>query len=199
MSARTLAMLVALIGTAGGAPPAKNATSVYPHHSRPAHAGMGVIPFTGRPAPAPTPTAGLPLCRAASLRATVSLQGATGSMLGGVLLRNTGRSTCALLGPPSLELYDHAGHRLRLRALGRIALSGVRALALPPHSSAAIEIALFNACQPRPGSHLAVVLGRPTGRIELPIGAEGRCDRPSLPPGYSIGPLQHGDAASTVP
>jgi hypothetical protein len=47
-----------------------------------------------------------PVCVLSRLHATASLQGATGSMLGGVRVSNSG-PTCRFAGPPTVELVWH--------------------------------------------------------------------------------------------
>src|SRR3954447_24225486 len=48
-------------------------------------------------------------CPASALRASVRLQGATGSLLGSILVRNASGKRCALQGRPTVELRDANG------------------------------------------------------------------------------------------
>src|SRR5207248_5487914 len=55
-----------------------------------------------------------PLCRAADLRATASLQGATGSLAGAIAVKHVGAKPCTVTGRPRLRLIGN-GHGLRVR------------------------------------------------------------------------------------
>ena len=55
---------------------------------------------------ASTPAATVPPCRTADLRAQMFLQGATGSLLGVVVVRNASRRTCSLRGRPSMRFLS---------------------------------------------------------------------------------------------
>ena len=142
-----------------------------------------VIPFLPLPANEPR-LAGLPDCSPAALRASVSLQGATGSQLGGLRLTNRGRKLCLLHGPLRLVLLDDRGRRLALaRKSSRWPVGDVR---VAPGGSAGAMLQLFNACDRRSTAHLWAVLARGQGRVDLGIGPAGRCNAPRSPPSYIV-------------
>src|SRR5207302_4763273 len=55
-----------------------------------------------------------PPCRAADLRATAGLQGATGSLAGVIGIKNVSAKSCTVTGRPRLKLLGN-GHDLRVR------------------------------------------------------------------------------------
>jgi len=55
---------------------------------------------------ASAPVATVPPCRTADLRAQMFLQGATGSLLGVVVVRNASRRACSLLGRPGMRFLS---------------------------------------------------------------------------------------------
>ena len=146
----------------------------------------GVIPFLPLAPPAPKLT-GLPPCTASELRASVSLQGATGSMLGGLTLRNGTHHACVLARPRALVLRDR-GRRLALTQASEVPQLGVRRLRLDPGRAATLELQLWNACDEHSRARLWVVVAG--GAVGLGIGAEGRCDSPAQPPSYRLGAMQ---------
>jgi hypothetical protein len=94
-------------------------------------------------------------CRVSALRASVHLQGATGSLLGSIHVRNVGTKTCALRGRPTVELRDANGVLLNVRQtdarplwkqLGATQPSGWPTVRMPPHSTAQVFVQLRNWC-----------------------------------------------------
>ncbi|MGB2874420.1 MAG: DUF4232 domain-containing protein [Gaiellaceae bacterium] len=87
-------------------------------------------------------------CRASDLKSSVSLQGATGSLLGGETVRNTSSRTCALGGRPSLQLLRADGRRVALRVhLGdRVFPTGRRVTVLRPGRAASVWIRWVDYC-----------------------------------------------------
>jgi hypothetical protein len=73
--------------------------------------------LTAQPTATPTPTTpvGAALCRAEDLRASVAVQGATGSLAGSAVYTNVGRTTCVLQGPPDIRLVGADGAELTVR------------------------------------------------------------------------------------
>jgi hypothetical protein len=157
-----------------------------------------VIPFLPL-APPHQKTAGLPACAATHLESSVSLQGATGSMLGGFALRNTGDHACVLHAPLRLVLLDPAGGPLPLSGDAVDADLGYRALRLDPGRAGVVTLRLSNACDSSSTAHLWVVLPGAADRVDLGIGAEGRCDSPAAPPAYDLGPLDQGWQTAPIP
>jgi hypothetical protein len=147
-----------------------------------------------------------PVCRAANLHAQLFLQGATGSFVGGVSLRNAGPSACALLGWPELSLTGAAARATRWR-VKRVARSpqpldaladpvgSLRALA--PGKSASVALYWSNWCGPgseptgRSGTPpAAIALGLASGTTVLvPVGRAPRCDAPQYPSTLSAAPF----------
>ena len=155
-------------------------------------AASAVVPFLPL-APSKPALAGVPACTPNQLRASVSLQGATGSLLGGFALRNVGSRACVLLTPLRLSLRDPSGRALPLGRQSPDSPLGARQLRLDPGQAGAAELQLGNACDPSSKAHLWVVLPRRAGRVDLGIGAGGRCDVPGKPAVYGVGALQQAD------
>jgi hypothetical protein len=120
-----------------------------------------------------------PACSGAQLRVEVGLQGATGSLLGGAVLRNTGEA-CAVA-----------------RVAAAIEQSSYRLAAAPPRRSAPVllrrgqaawvPLTWSNWCRSgpvrlvlRPGGH---------GAIVLPLSERPRCDDTQSPPKLIVGPV----------
>lgn len=155
-------------------------------------------------APAHPPLA--PPCRAGDLRAALFLQGATGSLVGGVTLTNVGRP-CALLGWPGVSFAGAAARSTRWQAR-RVAGSREPPdpLADPPGSlralahgkSARVALVWSNRCGPgssaagssgeRPA---ALVLALASGTtVRLPLTRAARCDSPATPSKMSAEPFR---------
>jgi hypothetical protein len=109
-------------------------------------------------------------CDLTRLRATAGLQGATGSMLGGLRLRNPG-PTCTLAGRPLIELRWH-GKRVTppqqrfapgsLKSMGPFHLNRT----LAHDKSLFVSVQWFNYCGPKPwgtGSFRPVAILRVKG------------------------------------
>lgn len=145
-------------------------------------------------------------CKARDLRAHLSLQGATGSLVGGVRLVNAGARTCSLVGWPTVSFAGAAASRERWRVKRLAAspsppdaiadpLGSLRALR--PGKAAATAIFWSNWCGP--GSTPAGSPGAPPAKmslglvggttIEIPLAHAPRCDQPSVPSTVSVGPF----------
>lgn len=139
-------------------------------------------------------------CRASALRTTVRLQGATGSLLGSILVRNVGDKACRLRGRPTVQLRDANGVLLNVREskarplwkqLGEARPAGWPTVTLPARGSAEVFVQLRNWCVvpvkpvffhtylPGVGEHLPA-----PARITL------RCDAPGRPVGLEVGPVE---------
>jgi hypothetical protein len=149
-----------------------------------------------------------PACRGASLHADVFLQGATGSLVGGIALRNAGSVPCSLVGTPHISFAGAAGAHWRIKRLARSAEApdvladppgSLRALA--PGKSAAITLFWSNWCG-RPPAGFAVRLGGGTTLV-APVAHAPRCDAPRYPALLSVGPFttatRHLPASSRLP
>jgi hypothetical protein len=152
----------------------------------------GVIPWIPAVPPASVvPPLAAP-CAVSSLHASLELQGATGSLAGGVILTNRGARPCSLLGP------------IRARFLGGVDRSGVRTTALArlrpepatypslrslrTGESAFVDIWWSNWCGTPPPARLALTL--PAGELQLRVEGSARCDTPGRPSTLGVGPLQ---------
>jgi hypothetical protein len=145
-------------------------------------------------------------CRARNLRAHLFLQGATGSLVGGVNLVNTGSRPCSLLGWPTVSLAGSAtaGEQWRVKRLAA-SPSPVEAIADPPGSLQALRpgkaagtaIVWSNWCGPgstpagSPGvPPTKLLLGLMSGTtIAIPLTHAPRCDQPNDPSTVSVGPF----------
>lgn len=148
-----------------------------------------------------------PPCRARDLRAHIFLQGATGTLAGGVDFRNAGGSPCALLGWPQVSFTGAAAakERWRVTNIARFPeplevlvdpLGSLRALA--PGKSAVISLFWSNWCGPgsRPPDGLRIRLRSGTSLV-VPLAQAPRCDVPQDPSMVSVAPFT--PAARTLP
>jgi len=147
-----------------------------------------------------------PPCRAGELAAQLALNGATGSLVGDVELRNAGTTPCALLGHPTIS-FTGAAARQETWRVRELAASPAPpdVLADPPGSlrslapGKAASVALFwsNWCGPgatptgSPGaSPDALTLRLPSGTtLTVPLSKAPRCDAPQDPSTISVGPF----------
>jgi len=147
-----------------------------------------------------------PPCRAGQLRAQLFLQGATGSLVGGVELTNAGSVPCALLGWPRLSFTGAAvaSTRWRVKRLAR-SPEPPDVLADPPGSLRALapgktaSVALFWSNWCGPGSQPAGGPGQPPDGLRLglrsgttlvvPLTQAPRCDAPQDPSTLSVAPF----------
>jgi hypothetical protein len=147
-----------------------------------------------------------PACRARDLHARLFLQGATGSLVGGVELTNAASSPCSLLGRPRISLTGPAAARTPWH-VRRIARSSgpPDALVDPPGSlrslrpgkSAVVSLYWSNWCGPGsrpaggPGTPPAGVEIRPPGggSLVLPVARAPRCDAPLFWSVLSVAPF----------
>jgi hypothetical protein len=135
-----------------------------------------IVPFQPIQPPAQH-LAGVPACVSSQLRASVEVQGATGSELGGITLRNVGGRPCVLRAPLSIVRLDRSGRKLGfVSQFGRQG-AGYAAVRIDPRQAASVEVQLRNACGTKPSE---LWLDRP--RVDLGIPPEGRCDGTSFPP-----------------
>lgn len=145
-------------------------------------------------------------CRASNLRAQLFLQGATGSLVGGVDLRNVGSKPCALLGWPTVSFSGAAAATTQWQAK-KLASSpappdvladppgSLRALA--PGKSATVSLFWSNWCglatdpagaAGTPPEAVALALADGTS-ISVPVNKAPRCDAPQDPSTISVGPF----------
>jgi len=153
-------------------------------------------PLTVLPAVHPGRTASGP----ASLRASVLLQGATGSLLGGVNLRNAGGTACTLRGRPLVQLRDANGVRLNARQhpvpplwqqLGQRKPRGWPTVRLAPGGKAQVFVQLRNWCVvPAKPVFFHIYLPGAGERVIAPARITLSCNVPQEPVDLSIGPVE---------
>jgi hypothetical protein len=164
-----------------------------------------VIPWLGqRPVKATADPALAPPCRARDLRAHLFLQGATGSLVGGIDLRNAGASPCALLGRPEVSFAGAAAatEHWRVQKIARSPeplevladpLGSLRALA--PRKSARVALFWSNWCGPGPvGLRIRLRNG---SSLVVRLTQAPRCDVPQDPSLLSVAPFT--PTARTLP
>ena len=162
-------------------------------HRLRAAAVAGVIPWIPAVPPAQPVPRLAPPCRAAALRAELGLQGATGSLAGGVVLTNRGRSVCSLRGNPRarfLDGVDPSGvERTALPAFDRPSGTPHSSLrALHPGESAFVRLWWSNWCgRPSPMRLALTVSG---AEFDLRVDGSSRCDAASAPSTLAVGPLE---------
>ena len=166
-----------------------------------------VVPWLDRhPVKATAHPALAPPCRAGELHAHLFLQGATGSLVGGVDLTNAGTSACSLLGRPDVSFTGAAAAATHWR-VKRIARSAEppdvivepqgSLRALQPGKSAAVSLYWSNWCGP--GSRSAGGSGTPPDGLRIglesrtslvvPLARAPRCDAAQSPSLLSVAPF----------
>ena len=152
----------------------------------------GVIPWIPAVPPASVAPPLAAPCTVSSLHARLELQGATGSLAGGVILTNRGERACSLPDRVSARFLDG----LDRSGVRTAALGGVRQepgtypslRALRTGESAFVDIWWNNWCGVRAPTRLALAL--PTGELDLRVDGSARCDVPTRPSTLAVGPLQ---------
>jgi len=132
--------------------------------------------------------AAAPTCRAAQLRPHFFMQGATGSLAGGVYVRNVSRTTCALVGLPYVKLVGGGARHARSQ-LYRLR-NGSDGIPHPPTTPlhhfrhgqrALLSVIWSNWCHARPVD-LVVVLPHRGGKLRWKLPRfTPRCDQSSRP------------------
>lgn len=161
-----------------------------------------------------------PPCKATDLHAHLFLQGATGSLVGGITLLNAGSAACSLVGRPIFSFTGAAAaaERWRVKKLAAspappdvLADPPGSLRALQPGKSAGVQVFWSNWCgpgsMPAGGSGAppdAIVLGLAGGTsISVPVAHAPRCDAPQYPSTVSVGPftptVRHLPASSRLP
>jgi hypothetical protein len=166
-----------------------------------------VIPWIDqRPALASAHPPLAPACRAASLVAHLFLQGATGSLVGGVDLTNRSRRRCALLGRPRASFLGPAALATKRSVVAApVPRAPPDVLADPPGSlralapgkTAAASLVWSNWCGPGstpaggPGTPpRALALDLASGaRVVVPLARAPRCDDPHSASRLAVGPF----------
>jgi hypothetical protein len=141
---------------------------------------------------------GVPTCTSAALQARLGLQGATGSLAGGVELRNRGRAACLLAARPRARFVGSAARVERL-VVGHmrplLGLHETASIVLRPGRAAWLTLWWSNWCGPgsKPASGPApppdaLVLEFPgRARVRVATPDAPRCDVPSSPSRLDVG------------
>jgi hypothetical protein len=145
-------------------------------------------------------------CRAERLHAHLFLQGATGSLVGGVDLTNAGRSPCSLLGWPKLSFTGATATAtpVRIKRLAGppqppdvLADPPGSLRALTPGKSASVSLFWSNWCGPgnpgggntsTPPDGLRIAFANHTSLV-VPLAQAPRCDQPQAPSTLSVAPF----------
>lgn len=158
------------------------------------------LTLTAQPTATATPTTqpGAALCRAVGLRASVAMQGATGSLAGNAVYTNLGRTTCVLQGPPDIRLVGADGTELAVQyqltcmgcspaALGNVTQEAATQTAAVPLMTLAAQSILGGQLGLAPGQSASVFIvwsnwcetgtGPVSVRLVLPAGG-GSLDAP---------------------
>ena len=168
-------------------------------------AAAAPIPWIDRqPVKAPAHPPLAPPCHASQLGSRLSLQGATGSLVGGVDLTNGGPRACALLGRPAVSFVGATEPVMVLAAAPQTgpddalldSPGSLRALA--PGKTALVTLWWSNWCGRGADSGgrggvppTAIRLGLPGGTVVvLPLRGASRCDDPHAPSTIQVGPFQ---------
>jgi hypothetical protein len=154
----------------------------------------GVIPWIPAVPPVPPLPEVAPACMAASLQPDFFVQGATGSLAGGVALTNRGAAPCSLLGHVSVRFLDGSDpagltqYALKpIPADPGVPLPSLRAL--QPRQAAFVGIWWSNWCGDAAPTRIGFTL--PTGEeLVFPLGASARCDAPSAPSTLGVRPTE---------
>jgi hypothetical protein len=139
-------------------------------------------------------------CPLSALRAQVRLQGATGSLLGSILVRNVGDRPCALRGRPQVKLRDANGVLLNAREtaapplwkqLGVARPGGWPTVRIPPRGTAQVFVRLRNWCVvPVKPVFFHTYLPGVGAPIPAPARITVRCDVPQQPVSLEVGPVE---------
>jgi hypothetical protein len=144
-------------------------------------------------------------CIAADLRATATLEGAAGSVLGSIDLTNVGARTCTLEGRPVVTLFSSPDHDLSLQVVdvapqwqadGASPPAGWPVVSLRPGSAASIRVRWTNPCPQLTAPALwSIDLGNGGATLDV-FGADAiappPCNGPSTPSTLEVGPFEPG-------
>jgi hypothetical protein len=165
-----------------------------------------VIPWVNeRPPSVPEPPLAKP-CQADGLRTSLFLQGATGSLVGGVTVRNATATKCSLRGRVHVHFVGASAEATRWETVAGPALArdpsavydrGSSLRALGPGRPAYVPLQWRNWCPPgtaetsvgAPPEILIVDLPRRRGSLHLPLSGAPRCDSPPDPSVLVVGRL----------
>jgi Protein of unknown function (DUF4232) len=165
----------------------------------PSEAVAAMVPWSSATPPAPpaTPPATLapdaPICRANELAGGAGWGGATGSLLGGLLVWNASASPCRLDGVPSIAILDATGRALKVKEAtapgspaGPIVLGPLQPAPVlnqeAPAGLASDTFQWFNWCAPAPVGPLRLAVTLPAGGVlTVPVKSNGSTGGPTSP------------------
>jgi hypothetical protein len=141
-------------------------------------------------------------CQAANLSASVTWQGATGSLAGSLILVNRGGASCSVIGRPTVLLLANGDEILPVAitvpssTITHFSFTVPGTFTVAPQGSAVVSLQWFNWCGPRPKT-LGLVYALPAGGggrvIPLlrspgsPALATPRCDNTAIPSHLDVG------------
>jgi hypothetical protein len=108
----------------------------------------------------------LPVCTAPSVRASLFLQGATGSLVGSIIFTNRAGFACSLSGRAKIRMTDVHGRALPMRyvaAKGDMQGAPVGTIELIPGAQAAVLVQWQNWCHGGIAAPVAFVVTLPHG------------------------------------
>jgi hypothetical protein len=146
-----------------------------------------------------------PSCKSSDLRAQLQVQGSTGNLIGGVVVRNVGSVPCSLRGRPSARFEGGPATETAFRTVpfeadpldtSLIYDRGSSLRALHPGRTAFVPILWSNWCPSdavvtsygTPPTSLVLVLPQ-RGELTASVDRAPRCDSPSAPSTLSIKPF----------
>ena len=144
-------------------------------------------------------------CLASNMAATLSWQGATGSLLGHLAVMNRGSSTCSVIGRPTILLLANGTDILPVAvtystsSFQHFSLRSLAPISLAPKDIAVVPLQWFNWCGARPRT-LSMIYALPAGRggsvlpLSHPTGGPllitPRCDNAAIPSHMNEGLFQ---------
>ena len=164
--------------------------------------GSSTVPGHSGGIHSPAPAYSTTSCTTADLRATASLQGAAGSVIGAIDLTNFSSKTCTLTGRPAITLFTSAGHAVLVHLVDVVPQwradraprpKGWPVVDLRPGAVAAVRVRWSNACPQL--SHPALwKVGLGDGGTVDVFGADGTypppCNGSAEPSTLEIGPFE---------
>jgi hypothetical protein len=150
----------------------------------------------------PTPTPSTSACIAADLQATANLQGAAGSVVGSIDLKNHGDLTCTLEGWPTISISDAFGRPMEVQVIhgdpqwkrdGAPPPGGWPIVSLRSFEVGAISVRWTNPCpQLLHGAFWTVDLGDGAGTLQVFVPDPPSCNGRAEPSTLDVGPFEPG-------
>jgi len=167
-----------------------------------ASAGLAGLRASSSGLGGPTPTPSTTACKASDLRVTANLEGAAGSLVGSIDLKNHGDLTCTLEGRPTISILDAFGYQLTPHVIaadpqwmvdGASAPGSWPVVSLRSFEVSAIRVRWTNPCpQLTHGAFFIVDLGNGTGTLQVSVPDPPSCNGPAEPATLEVGPFEPG-------